>query len=97
MLGFWQILQGDCFFGKHRATRSRPAPLLSVSGSARLALWRIVDKNINYRCLQTHFETFPPPAPLSDFIHGPRRPLAKLYDVLRGVYAYDSSTYDCGT
>jgi hypothetical protein len=71
-------------FGKHRATRSRPAPLLSfesahyVSGNASLALWRIVDKNGNYRSLHTHFESFSPLAALSDLINGPRRPLATL-------------------
>jgi hypothetical protein len=38
---------------------------------------------------------FSPLANLSDVIDGSRRQLATLYDVLRGVHAYDSSTCDC--
>jgi hypothetical protein len=64
-------------------------------GIARPELWRIVNRNGNYRWLHTHSECFSPLANLSDVINRPRRPLATLYDVLRGVHAYDSSTCDC--
>ena len=82
---FWQIIQGGCYFWK----RNYYMFLVALAPVAyRRQKWQLSLASYPFR-------SFSPLANPSDVIDGSRRLLATLYDVLRGVYAYDSSTCDC--